>query len=72
MDPNTGIMYPKMSLQNQLPEYALGVQVSDGIHTDVAQVNVTVQSVNLKKPEFIEPSGLNATVYITEVGYDHF
>lgn len=67
MDPVTGIMYPRISLQNQLPQYTLGVQVSDGLHTDTAQININVRAINQNQPTFIEPSSRNATVYVKEV-----
>ncbi|XP_073989842.1 cadherin 87A [Rhodnius prolixus] len=66
LDPVTGIMYPRISLQNQLPQYTLGVQVSDGLHTDTAQININVRAINQNQPTFIEPSSRNATVYVKE------
>ncbi|KAK9508052.1 hypothetical protein O3M35_007799 [Rhynocoris fuscipes] len=66
LDPVTGIMYPRVSLQNQLPHYTLGVQVSDGVHTDEAQIDINVKAINQNQPVFTEPSSRNATVYLKE------
>lgn len=48
--------------------YNLVVQVSDGMFTDTAKVDIIVLDVNQNQPTFINPSSQNATVYIPEVG----
>uniref|UniRef100_A0A0A9XXM0 Cadherin-87A n=1 Tax=Lygus hesperus TaxID=30085 RepID=A0A0A9XXM0_LYGHE len=66
LDPNSGIMYPRVSLKNQKPKYVMKVQVSDGVHVDTAVVEVNVQTINQNTPVFVVPSSNNATVYVDE------
>ncbi|XP_066907242.1 cadherin-87A [Halyomorpha halys] len=66
LDSNTGIMYPRISLKNQLPYYTLLVQVSDGVHFDEARIDINVQAINQNQPVFTFPSNSNSTVFIKE------
>lgn len=67
LDPVSGIMYPGISLQNQLPHYTLGVQVTDGVFTDNAKIDINVQAINQNQPMFVQPSNSNSTIYVKEV-----
>lgn len=66
LDKITGIMYPRISLKNQLPHYSLGVQVTDGVFTDTARIDVNVQAINQNQPVFVQPPNSNSTIYIKE------
>nr|UZM07820.1 cadherin 1 [Geocoris pallidipennis] len=66
LDQLTGIMYPRVSLKNQLPHYNLKVQVTDGLFTDTALIDINVQAINQNQPMFVQPSNSNSTVYIKE------
>ena len=69
LDSITGIMYPRISLKNQLPYYTLLVQVTDGVHVDEARIDINVQAINQNQPVFTFPTSSNSTVFIKEVRF---
>lgn len=71
MNPETGILYPAVSLLGRTGTYRIEVESKDGggkgPHSDKCYVDIRVISVNQHKPEFILPELPNATVEVPEV-----
>ena len=71
LNPETGILYPAVSLLGRTGTYRIEVESKDGAgkgpHSDRCYVDIRVISVNQHKPEFILPELPNATVEVPEV-----
>ncbi|KAJ8670760.1 hypothetical protein QAD02_002019 [Eretmocerus hayati] len=72
LNPETGILYPAVSLLGRAQFYKLKVEARDmagkGPHSDACSIYVRVIPVNQHKPEFIMPELPNATVEVPENG----
>lgn len=71
LNPETGILYPAVSLLGRAQFYKINVEARDmagkGSHSDTCDIYVRVIPVNQHKPEFIMPDLPNATVKVPEV-----
>lgn len=71
LNPETGILYPGVSLLGRAQSYKIKVEARDmagkGPHFDTCNIYVRVIPVNQHKPEFIMPELPNATVEVPEV-----
>nr|OXU29140.1 hypothetical protein TSAR_006401 [Trichomalopsis sarcophagae] len=72
LNPETGILYPAVSLLGRAQSYKIKVEARDmagkGPHFDTCNIYVRVIPVNQHKPEFIMPELPNATVEVPENG----
>lgn len=70
MDPNSGILYPGISLLGQQGQYILKIEARDvhgtGPNSDLAEIIIDVHDINHNRPQFIMPALSNATVEIPE------
>ncbi|KAL7306286.1 hypothetical protein TKK_0001717 [Trichogramma kaykai] len=70
LNPETGILYPAVSLLGRAQFYELKVEARDrdgkGPYSDVCNIYVRIIPVNQYKPEFIMPESPNATVEVPE------
>ncbi|XP_014205128.1 cadherin-87A [Copidosoma floridanum] len=70
LNPETGILYPAVSLLGRAQSYKIKVEARDmagrGPHSDTCHIYVRVNPVNQHKPEFIMPELPNATVEVPE------
>lgn len=74
LNPETGILYPAVSLLDRAQPYKLKIEARDvagkGPYSDTCNIYVRVITVNQHKPEFIMPELPNATVRVPEVRFN--
>jgi hypothetical protein len=73
LNPETGILYPAVSLLGRAQTYDISVSARDedgkGPHFDTCKIYIHVIRVNQYKPEFIMPELPNTTVEVPEVSF---
>ncbi|XP_058810290.1 cadherin-87A isoform X2 [Phymastichus coffea] len=70
LNPETGILYPALSLLDRAQSYQIKVEARDvagkGLHSDTCNIYIRVITVNQHKPQFIIPELPNTTVEVPE------